>query len=124
MYPLLLGLLSSELLTRDRQRSPVVKNIAGRGTRNTHELRFDRPWKRRSTVFCKDIVGTESVNIFGVEEKAIQVEDAGAYGGETIHLAVSLFFPPPYGHSSRDAAESRVQRIITDHMRHGKKFRT
>jgi hypothetical protein len=29
MYPLLLGLLSSELLTRDRQLSPVVENVAG-----------------------------------------------------------------------------------------------
>jgi hypothetical protein len=29
MYPLLLGLLSSELLMRDRQLSPVVENVAG-----------------------------------------------------------------------------------------------
>ena len=48
---------------------------------------------------CEDNVGTESVNIFGVKEKAIQVEDAGAYGGETIHLAVSFVCPPPYGYS-------------------------
>jgi hypothetical protein len=35
-------------------------------------------------VFCEDIVGIESVNIFGVEEKAIYVEDVGAYGGNYI----------------------------------------
>jgi hypothetical protein len=64
-------------------------------------------------MFCEDVVGTESVNIFGVEEKAIHVEDAGAYGGESIHLVVSLVCPSSYGHSSRDTAESRVQRIIT-----------
>jgi hypothetical protein len=34
-------------------------------------------------VFGKDIVGTKSVNIFGVEEKTIQIEDAGAYGGKS-----------------------------------------
>ena len=124
MYLLLLGLLPSELLTRDRQLSPVVKNIAGRGTRNTHELRFDRPWKRRSTVLYEDVVGTESVNIFGIEEKAVHVEDAGAYGGEAIHLVVSAVRPSPYDHPSRDTAESRVQRTITDHMRHCKGFRT
>jgi hypothetical protein len=92
MYLLLLGLLSSELLTRDRQLSLVMKNVAGRGTRNTYELRFDRPWKRRPTVFYEDIVGIESVNIFGVKEKAIYVEDADAYGGETIHFTVNLTY--------------------------------
>ena len=73
-------------------------------------------------MFGKDIVGTKSVDIFGVEEKAIHIEDAGAYGGKTIHLAVSLFCLSSYDHSSRDTAESRVQRIITDHLRHGKGF--
>ena len=42
---------------------------------------------------CEDNVGTESVNIFGVKEKAIQVEDAGAYGRETIRLVVSAVRP-------------------------------
>lgn len=51
-------------------------------------------------MFCEDIVGTESVNIFGVEEKAIHVEDAGAYRGETIHLVVSVVCPSSHDHSS------------------------
>ena len=43
-------------------------------------------------------------------------------GGKLYILQSAFVCPSSYDHSSRDTAESRVQRIIADRMRHGKGF--
>ena len=48
----------------------------------TLQLGFDAPWERRAVLGCEDDVCDEGVDVFGVDEEAVHVEEACADGGE------------------------------------------
>src|SRR5271155_4743144 len=88
MNLLLLGHFFDELLSRNRQFGPIVEDVAHPTAIERHELCFDVPGNRRSTILCKDVVGTHGVDVLSVEQKSIQIKDEGSERWEAIFRSV------------------------------------
>ena len=78
-----LSRLMSELFAGDRQFGPAVERVAIGRVWDTHELGSNRPVKGSTLILLEGLARGESYYIFGVDEKPIQVEYAGADGRET-----------------------------------------
>ena len=57
---------------------PFLEDAAGFGPWAALELGFDVPGEGRLVVFVEDRVGAERVEVFGVDQEAVHVEEAGA----------------------------------------------
>lgn len=71
------SLLMGELLARDGKVCPRVENMAVAGARDAHQPGFDGPREGRTTVTEEDVVRALLVDVFGVDQQAVHVEDAG-----------------------------------------------
>lgn len=78
MLALQLGILANVLGTRDGQLGPGVEDLAGFGARAALQLGFDIPGEVGPVAFAQDDIVAEGVDVFGVEEEAVHVEEAGA----------------------------------------------
>ena len=87
---LLLLLFFVELLAGNRQLSPAVEHISGRGTWYAHELRFDGPRQRRSAIFLQDDVGTKRVDVLLISVRNVRevkgVLHSNRVDEETVHV--------------------------------------
>ncbi len=61
-----------------------MEDRAGGWTRSALQLRFYGPGEGGPVIFCQDGIRAEAVFVFGVEEKAVHVEEAGADWGEAV----------------------------------------
>jgi len=75
-------LADSEFGLRDGELGPGVEDGGGFGAGATLELGFDVPGEVGAGVFAQDGVGDEGVDIFGVDQQAVVVEEDGADWGE------------------------------------------
>lgn len=80
--PLVLGRLGVELLGRDGQLRPFLQDRGRGGARAALQLGLDAPGERGAAVPRKQVVGADCVEIFGVQEETVHVEETGADRGE------------------------------------------
>lgn len=77
--------------------------MAVAGARHAHELGFDGPGERRATVAGENVIGAFLVDVFGVDEQAVHVEDArpdrGEADGEGSQFLRCLSFNCEEGHT-------------------------
>lgn len=78
-----LAQLRDVFLTRDGQLGPVVEDLVGGGTGPALQLRLDGPGKRGAIILLEHEIHAEGVDIFGIEQEAIHVEETGPNGRET-----------------------------------------
>ena len=64
------------------QSCSFMENIAVAGAGDAHQLRFDRPREGWASVAHEDGIGALLIDIFDVDEKSIDVEDAGPHRRE------------------------------------------
>lgn len=71
-----------ELLGRDGQLRPFLQDRGRGGPGAALQLGFDAPGQCGPAVAREQVVGADRVEVFGVDEEAVHVEEAGADGGE------------------------------------------
>jgi hypothetical protein len=72
--------LSHEVIVRNGQFRPFVKDATGLRARPALQLGFDLPGQIWKAVFMKDGIGDSRVGVFRIDEKPVDVEDARTYG--------------------------------------------
>lgn len=77
------GLVGEEGGVGEGEAGPLLEDDVGGWAGPALELGFDRPGEGGEGVVLEDCVGDEGVDVFGVEEEAVHVEEEGADGGET-----------------------------------------
>ncbi len=82
MLALQLGVLADVFGARDGELGPGVEDLAGFGAGAALELGFDVPGEVGAVAFAQDDVVAEGVDVFGVEEETVHVEEAGPDGRE------------------------------------------
>lgn len=92
MLALEFGVLADVFGAGDGKLGPGVEDLAGFGAGAALELGFDVPGEVWAVAFAEDDVVAEGVDILGVEEEAVHVEEAGADGGEAAGRRVSICF--------------------------------
>ena len=85
------SLFSKILFACDGELRPAEEDCAGRGAGTPLHLCFDGPGERGPAVFGEDSIGADGVEVFGVEEEAVHVEEAGSYGRETGEVVSQCF---------------------------------
>jgi hypothetical protein len=71
------GIFLLVFFRRAREFGPVVEDLRSRRTGTALQLGFDGPGEGGAVVFGEQDVGAEGVEVFGVEEEAVHVEEAG-----------------------------------------------
>lgn len=74
------GVFGLVFFWRAGELGPVVEDFAGGGAWAALQLGFDGPRQCGPVVFGEQDVGAEGVEVFGVEEQAVHVEETGADG--------------------------------------------
>ncbi|KAI6776811.1 hypothetical protein HG530_000756 [Fusarium avenaceum] len=77
------GVLDDVLFGSDGKLSPVVEDLVGLGTGTTLELGLDGPGEGTLAILFEDDVDTLRVDVFGIEEEAVHVEQTGPDGRKT-----------------------------------------
>lgn len=87
---LLQGRVLGEVLLRsDGELGPVVEDLVGGGTWAALELGLDGPGKGTFAILFENHVNALRVDVLGVEEKAVHVEETGPNGREAVRFMVS-----------------------------------
>lgn len=74
--------LGEERLGGDGEAGPLLQDREGGGAGAALQLGLDAPGERGPAVARERFVRADGVEVFGVEEEAVHVEEAGADGGE------------------------------------------
>lgn len=74
----------------DGKLGPIHEDGTRGAPGTSHELGFDGPGERRPVVGAEDVVGAERVHVFCVDQETIHIEEAGADGGETGVVSMSV----------------------------------
>jgi hypothetical protein len=77
------SVLGDVFLRSDWKLSPVMEDLVGLGARATLKLGLDGPGEGSLAVLLKDHVDTLGVDVFGIEEEAIHIEETGPDGRES-----------------------------------------
>lgn len=93
MLALQLGVLADVFGARDGELGPGVEDLAGFGAGAALELGFDVPGEIGAVAFAQDDVVAEGVDVFGVEEETVHVEEAGPDGREAGECVSGLALP-------------------------------
>ena len=83
--------LGEVLVVGDGQGGPVVEDFVGFDSGTALELGFDGPGEGGAAISLEDEVDAQGVEVFGVEEEAVHVEEAGPHRREADGGGVSLF---------------------------------
>ncbi|KAI6773650.1 hypothetical protein HG531_000499 [Fusarium graminearum] len=78
------SVLGDVFLGSDGELSPVVEDLVGLGAGATLKLGLDGPGEGSLAVLLENDVDTLSVDIFGIEEETVHVEEAGPDGREAV----------------------------------------
>jgi hypothetical protein len=76
--------LSLVLLVGDGELGPGVEELVGLGARTALEASLDAPGEIGAAVALEDDVDALCIEVFGVKEEAVHVEEAGADGREAV----------------------------------------
>ena len=71
-------------------REPLVKDVVGRGTWASLELRFNGPRKLGPLVLFKDQIDTQRVNVLSIEKQAVHVEKTGTNRREAASTSTGI----------------------------------
>lgn len=93
MLALQLRVLADVFGAGDGELGPGVEDLAGFGAGAALELGFDVPGEVGAVAFAQDDVVAEGVDVFGVEEETVHVEEAGPDGRET-GAVLAVWFAP------------------------------
>lgn len=78
------AVLGHVVVVGDGQLRPLVEDLVGLGSGPALELRLDGPGQVRPVVLFEEQVDTERVDVLGVQEQAVHVEETGPHGREAI----------------------------------------
>ncbi len=87
MLALQFGVLPDVLGARDGELSPGVEDLASFGAGPALQLGFDVPGEVGPVAFTENHIVAESVDVFGIEEETVHVEEACADWRETVGMS-------------------------------------